>query len=260
MKIHFYGAAQDVTGSQYLLEVNGKRLLMECGMYQGRRQDTYERNLNFRFDIDSLDAVLLSHAHIDHSGNLPNLIKQGYEGSIYTSSATAKLADIMLRDSGHIQEDDAGFINKKRDLRDEAPIEPIYTLEDAARVGEHFKPLTYGELFEPIPGVQAHLEDAGHILGAAAIVLDIQEDGRTYRFWFSGDIGRFNLPLIKDPVFPKEADYVMMECTYGDSPKPNADEALSKLREVVLRTFNRGGKLIIPAFAVGQDAGIDLLF
>ena len=260
MKIHFYGAAQDVTGSQYLLEVNGKRLLMECGMYQGRRQDTYERNLNFRFDIDSLDAVLLSHAHIDHSGNLPNLIKQGYAGSIYTSSATAKLADIMLRDSGHIQEDDAGFINKKRDQRDEAPIEPIYNLEDAARVAEHFKPLTYGEMFEPIPGVQAHLEDAGHILGAAAIVLDIQEDGRTYRFWFSGDIGRFNLPLIKDPVFPKEADYVMMECTYGDSPKPNADEALSKLREVVLRTFNRGGKLIIPAFAVGRTQELIFCF
>ncbi len=260
MKIHFYGAAQDVTGSQYLLEVYGKRLLMECGMYQGRRQDTYERNLNFRFDIDSLDAVLLSHAHIDHSGNLPNLIKQGYEGSIYTSSATAKLADIMLRDSGHIQEDDAGFINKKRDQRDEAPIEPIYTLEDAARVAEHFKPLTYGELFEPIPGVQAHLEDAGHILGAAAIVLDIQENGRNYRFWFSGDIGRFNLPLIKDPVFPKEADYVMMECTYGDTPKPNADEALSKLREVVLRTFNRGGKLIIPAFAVGRTQELIFCF
>ncbi len=260
MKIHFYGAAQDVTGSQFLLEINGKRLLLECGMYQGHREDAYDRNLNFRFNIDSLDATILSHAHIDHSGNLPNLIKQGYEGPIYTSSATAKLADIMLRDSGHIQEDDAGFINKKRDQRDEAPIEPIYTLEDAARVAEHFKPLTYGEMFEPIPGVQAHLEDAGHILGAAAIVLDIQEDGRNYRFWFSGDIGRFNLPLIKDPVFPKDADYVMMECTYGDTPKPNADEAYGKLKEVVVRTFNRGGKVIIPAFAVGRTQELIFCF
>jgi metallo-beta-lactamase family protein len=252
MKIHFYGAAQDVTGSQYLLEINGKRLLMECGMYQGHRQDTYDRNLNFRFNIDSLDAAILSHAHIDHSGNLPNLIKQGYEGPIYTSSATAKLADIMLRDSGHIQEDDAGYINKKRDLRKEPPIDPIYTMEDAARTSDHFKAVTYGESFEPIPGVHAHLEDAGHILGSAAIVLDVQEDGREYRFWFSGDIGRYNLPLLKDPVFPKAADYVMMECTYGDSPKPNADEAYGKLKDMVLRTFNRGGKVIIPAFAVGR--------
>lgn len=252
MRIEFCGAVRDVTGSQYLVDVNGHRFLLECGMYQGHRADAYDRNLNFRYDIQSLESVILSHAHIDHSGNLPNLVKQGYKGLIYTSSATAALADVMLRDSGKIQESDAEYVNKKRAKCNEPPIEPLYTAEDAALVQKHFKPLSYNETFSPVPGVTAHLVDAGHILGSAAIVLDIQEGSRSYRFWFSGDIGRRNLPLIKDPILPDAADFLLMESTYGDTPKPNALEAYGALEEVVRRTFARGGKVIIPAFAVGR--------
>jgi metallo-beta-lactamase family protein len=252
MKIHFNGADQDVTGSQHLLEVNGQRLLLDCGLYQGHRSDSYERNLNFKFDVKSLDAVILSHAHIDHSGNLPNLVKQGYTGPIYTTPATAALADVMLRDSGHIQEDDAQYVNKKRNLRGEPPIEPLYTLADATEVAQYFNPMPYGQTFQPIKGVSAHLEDAGHILGSAAVVLDIQEDGRAYRFWFSGDIGRRDLPLINDPVLPTNADFLLMECTYGGTPKPSPEEANGALQDVLTRTFARGGKVIIPSFAVGR--------
>jgi metallo-beta-lactamase family protein len=252
MKIHFNGADQDVTGSQHLLEVNGQRLLLDCGLYQGHRSDSYERNLNFKFDVKSLDAVILSHAHIDHSGNLPNLVKQGYTGPIYTTPATAKLADVMLRDSGHIQEADAQYVNKKRNLRGEPPVEPLYTLADATEVAQYFNPVPYGQTFQPIRGVTAHLEDAGHILGSAAVVLDIQEDGRTFRFWFSGDIGRRDLPLINDPVLPTNADFLLMECTYGGTPKPSPEEANGALQDVLTRTFARGGKVIIPSFAVGR--------
>jgi metallo-beta-lactamase family protein len=260
MKIEFCGAAQDVTGSQYLVEINGHRFLMECGLYQGHRSDAYDRNCNFRFDIRTIEAAILSHAHIDHSGNLPNLVKQGYKGPIYTSAATAALADVMLRDSGHIQESDAEYVNKKRARRNEAPVEPIYTSRDAADVCQYFHPLSYNETFTPIPGVTAHLVDAGHILGSAAIVLDIQEDKRNYRFWFSGDIGRRNLPLIKDPILPDSADFVLMESTYGDAPKPNAQEAYGALEGIVRRTFSRGGKVIIPAFAVGRTQELIFAF
>lgn len=260
MKITFNGAARDVTGSQFLLEVNEKKLLLECGMYQGKRADAFQRNLNFHFNPRTVDAVILSHAHIDHSGDLPNLVKQGYEGPIYATEATAGLADIMLRDSGHIQEADAEYVNKKHHRRGEAPVEPLYTLEDAVAVLDQFQPLAYNQIFEPIPGVTAHLEDAGHILGSAAIVLDIEEDHRQYRFQFSGDIGRKNLPLINDPVYPKGVNILMMESTYGDIAKPNPQDALIELKLVVKRTFARGGKVIIPAFAVGRTQELIFAF
>ncbi len=256
MKIHFYGAAQTVTGSKYLLEIGGKRLLLECGFFQGRRADTYEKNLKFPFDPRSIDAVILSHAHIDHSGNLPNLIKSGYDGPIHATPATGMLADIMLQDSGHIQEYDVEYVNKKRAKKGEPPVEPIYTQEDAKQVAGHFVTHDYEQSFSPIPGVTAHLVDAGHILGSAAIVLDIQENGKPFRFWFSGDIGRDKLPLLKDPVLPDKPDYLMMECTYGDKPHSDPEDAYNEFREVVARTIKRGGKVIIPAFAVGRTQEI----
>ena len=252
MKIHFYGAAQTVTGSQYLIELNGKKLLLECGLFQGKRQESYDLNRKFRFDPRDLDAVILSHSHIDHSGNLPNLVKNGFSGPIYTTPASARLADVMLRDSGHIQEQDAIFINKKNAKRGERPVEPLYTADDAARVVDYFSPTPYYETFIPVDGVSAHLCDAGHILGASSVVLDIEEGGRSYRFWFSGDIGRDNLPLLNDPVLPVIPDYLMMECTYGDKVRDNPESAEKELGEVVLRTINRGGKVIIPAFSVGR--------
>jgi metallo-beta-lactamase family protein len=252
MKITFLGAAQTVTGSKYLLEVNGSQLLLECGLFQGRRKDFYERNQTFDFDVPGLDAVLLSHAHIDHSGNLPNLIKHGYAKPIYTTTATADLADVMLRDSGHIQEADIEFVNRKRDKRGEPPLEPLYTIADAEMVKDYFLPMDYNESFEPVPGVVARFFDAGHILGSASIVLDIEEKRRKFRLWFSGDIGRLNLPLMKDPVLPEKADYLIMESTYGDDDHDDPEQAYRELRDAVRRTFARGGKVIIPSFAVGR--------
>jgi metallo-beta-lactamase family protein len=252
MKIHFDGAAQTVTGSQHLLEINGKQLLLDCGLFQGKRKDFYDRNLKFKYNPASIDAVVLSHAHIDHSGNLPNLVKKGFSGPIYTTPATAMLADVMLRDAGHIQEADVVFVNKKRARQGEPPVEPLYTIEDAARVANYFKATEYDTPTEILPGVTLTLVEAGHIMGSAGIVLDIQENGRSYRLWFSGDIGRPNLPLIKDPVYPSNADYLMMECTYGDKPHSKPEDAFIEFRDVTQRTLNRGGKVIIPAFAVGR--------
>ena len=252
MEITFYGAAQTVTGSQHLLKVNGSRLLLECGLFQGRRKETYERNREFYYDPASVDAVLLSHAHIDHSGNLPHLVKKGYRGPIYATHATSHLANLMLIDSGHIHETDALYINRRRERRGEEPIEPLYTMEDAGQVAQYFVCYDYNEPFEPLPGVVARFVDAGHILGSAAIVLDIEENGQQKRFWFSGDIGRRDLPLIRDPVLPSQADTLLMECTYGDKPHSHPEEAFDELRRVVSRTVERGGKVIIPAFAVGR--------
>lgn len=252
MKIHFHGAAQTVTGSQHLIEVNGSRILLECGLFQGRRSETYERNQNHPFDPAKIDAVILSHAHIDHSGNLPHLVKDGFNGPIFATKATADLADVMLRDSGHIQEADAMFVNKKRAKRGEPPIEPLYTLEDAEQVASHFRPVDYDQSFEAAPGVTVRFVDAGHILGSAAVVLDIEENGRKVRLWFSGDIGRRKLPILRDPVLPDSADYLLMESTYGDKPHRDPDAAFHEFRDVVARTIKRDGKVIIPCFAVGR--------
>lgn len=252
MKIHFLGAAQTVTGSMYLLEINQSRLLLECGLYQGKRKESFTRNRTFPFSPEDIDAVILSHAHIDHSGNLPNLVKQGYMGPIYATYATAHLDNIMLMDSGYIHEKDAEYLNKKLLKQGKPPIEPLYTKEDAAKVAPLFSCVDYEEGFQPIPGVTAQLVDAGHILGSAAVVLDIQEDDRAFRLWFSGDIGREGLLLINDPVLPQKADYLIMECTYGDTKKRDPEEAFEELKEVTRRTIQRKGRVIIPSFAVGR--------
>jgi metallo-beta-lactamase family protein len=247
-----------------LLEVNDCQVLLECGLYQGRREDTYQRNQNFPFDPAKLDAVILSHAHIDHSGNLPNLVKCGYNGPIHATSATAHLANIMLLDSAHVQEVDAEYVNKKHAKHGLPPVEPLYTVTDASLVAQHFATVDYDEPFEAAPGLMVTLVDAGHILGSAAVVMDIEENRsgvrRKQRLWFSGDIGRRDLPLLRDPVLPRQADWMIMECTYGDKPHSDPRQAVDELCQVVNRTVKRGGKLIIPAFAVGrtQDLIYDL--
>jgi metallo-beta-lactamase family protein len=252
MKISFYGAARTVTGSQHLIDINGQRLLLECGFFQGPRKESYERNLNFPFDPKSVDAVILSHAHIDHSGNLPNLVRQGFRGKIFATDATAHLSNIMLLDSGHIQESDAAYLNKK-DRRQSFPqVEPLYTMEDAGRVAQYFQPVDYETGFAPVPGVQARFFEAGHILGSAGLLLEMEEGGRRVRVWFSGDIGRRDLPLLRDPVLPEPVDHLIMECTYGDKLHDDPQAAYDELRKVVSRTAQRGGKIIIPAFAVGR--------
>ena len=252
MRISFHGAAQTVTGSQHLLEVNGHRLLLDCGLYQGRRKDTYARNLNFAYDPSTIDAVILSHAHIDHAGNLPNLVKNGYDGPIHATHATVDLAAIMLADSGHIQESDAAWVNKKRARRGEAPIEPLYTEIDARHAVDLFRGVNYDEEFEVIPGVVACFVEAGHILGSASVSLQIEENGKKTHFWFSGDIGRYKLPLLRDPIMPENVDYLLMESTYGDKPHNDPTQAFDEFEEIVARTIKRGGKVIIPAFAVGR--------
>lgn len=252
MQIGFHGAAQTVTGSRHLIRINGKQVLLDCGLYQGRRKKTYERNLNFPFPPSSIDAVILSHAHIDHCGNLPNLVRQGFEGPIHATRATAHLTDIMMRDSGHIQEDDVEFLNKRRARKGKPPVEPLYTIADAARTAEQLTHQEYDSPFEVVPGAVATLVDAGHILGSAGVILELEEGGRQVRLMFSGDIGRKDLPILRDPVFPSKVDYLIMECTYGDRSHEPPERAYNDLRDVVTRTVERGGKVVIPAFAVGR--------
>ena len=219
MKIHFHGAAQTVTGSAHYIEVNGHKLLLDCGLFQGRRAEARKINREFRFPPHEIDAVILSHAHIDHSGNLPNLVKSGYGGAIHATSATEDLSNVMLLDSGHIQEYDAQWVNKKRARKGEPPIEPLYTQEDAAAIADHFVTQSLEAPFEPIPGVIATFHEAGHILGSAAIRLQVDEGGgKKTSLWFSGDVGRPHLPIIRDPKLPFDSDYLIMECTYGDRP------------------------------------------
>ncbi len=226
--------------------------MLECGLFQGRRSEAYEQNRNFKFDPQKIQAVILSHAHFDHSGNLPSLVLSGYDGPIYTTTATTRLGEVMLADSGHIQEEDARYVNKKRAKRGEIPVEPLYTQQDAERAVQQFYPMRYEDPFEPVPGVTARLIDAGHILGSAAICLDVKENGKAFRFWFSGDIGRPNLPIIPDPILPEAVEYLMMECTYGDKPHRDPGEAYVEFRDVIQRTIKRHGKVIVPAFAVGR--------
>lgn len=252
MKLHFHGAAQTVTGSLHLLEVNGSKLLIDCGLFQGPRKESFDRNRNFPFNPSEIDAVLLTHAHIDHSGNLPNLVLQGFEGPIYCTPATAELAHIMLLDSGHIHEKQAEAVSWRNEQKGLPPVDPLYTQEDAAQVKPLLKEIDYDNPFEPVPGVEARLVEAGHILGSAAIPLEVEEKGRKTRLWFSGDIGRRNLPIIRDPVMPERVDALIMESTYGDKPHRNPEVAYQEMKTVINRTLNRGGKIIIPSFAVGR--------
>ncbi len=253
MKINFYGAARTVTGSQFVLEANGKRLLIDCGMYQGKRAEMYTRNQNFRFDPRSVDAVILTHAHIDHSGNLPNLVKNGYEGPVYSTPASCDLADLMLQDSAHIQESDAEYVNKKRASRGEPPVEPLYTAKDAEEAAKYLRDKNYDEYFSPIPGVVARLRDAGHILGSASIEMEVEEKGKKKRLWFSGDIGRRKLHLLRDPILPEgEIDYMIMESTYGDKLHRDPSLAYEEFYQMVMQTIKKRGKVIVPAFAVGR--------
>jgi metallo-beta-lactamase family protein len=196
--------------------------------------------------------VILSHAHIDHCGNLPNLVKQGFTGQIYTTPASAYLASIMLADSARIQEADIFFANKYGRARGEDLVEPLYTQRDAERVSELLQGIPYGQSFSPVNGVEIQFADAGHILGSAAVDLQIEEKGRKLRVWFSGDIGRRKLPILRDPVLPYAADFLIMESTYGDQSHGNPEMAFAELLDVVKRTVERGGRLIIPAFAVGR--------
>ncbi len=252
MKIKFCGAAGTTTGSQHLLEVNGQRILLDCGLYQGHRKDAYERNKHFLFDPAELDAMVLSHAHIDHSGNLPNLCKQGYRGNIYATFATRDLCQIMLADSAHIQESDIDWLNKKRKKRGESLLEPLYRAEDAETCMRSFVTLGYHRPMPVARGVTLTFIDAGHILGAAQVQLDIEEEstGRNFRLLFSGDVGRGENELLRDPEVPKDVDYLIMESTYGGREHEKAPDATDSLAAIIGEAMKRKGKIIIPSFAV----------
>jgi metallo-beta-lactamase family protein len=254
MKITFHGAARTVTGTQHLIEVNGQRILLDCGLYQGPRREAFERNRNLPFDAGAVDAMVLSHAHIDHSGNIPNLVKSGFQGDIFCTFATRDLCSTMLLDSAHIQEMDAQFVNKKRARKNEPPVQPIYTTEDALNCLDFFNAIGYRREREILPGITVKFLDAGHMLGSAVVILNIEDRdaGRDVRLVFSGDLGRKGIPIIRDPEMVDHADVLILESTYGNREHEKFDDSEKRLEKIVRETYRRGGAVIIPSFAVGR--------
>lgn len=248
MEITFAGAAREVTGSCHLLHVNGKTVALDCGMFQGKRSESAEKNRALPVPIGELDAVVLSHAHIDHSGRLPFLMAQGYSRTIWATPATRDLCAVMLADSAHIQEKDAEFLARRR----KDYIEPLYGMRHVTRTMELMVGVPYNKPFDVVPGVTGMYVDAGHILGSASVILDCTENGVSKRLVFSGDIGRSGLAIIRDPVPPVRADAVIMESTYGNRDHDSVAGARARLAEVIRETASRGGRILIPAFAVGR--------
>jgi metallo-beta-lactamase family protein len=251
LQVTFWGAARTVTGSMHLIEVNGKKILLDCGLYQGKRSDARQRNSTFPFRPSEIHSVVLSHAHIDHSGNLPNLVRQGFSGPIYCTPATHDLTAVMLADSAKIQEEDAEYLNRHRP-KGEKPVEPLYTREDAQRCAKQFYSIPYDRPGEVGVGVQVHFLDAGHLLGSAIVALRIQTGGREHIITFTGDLGRRGLPILRDPSPVPPAELLISESTYGGKTHPPVGELAGGLEEVVKRTFSRGGKVLIPAFSLGR--------
>ncbi|HSR32938.1 MAG TPA: MBL fold metallo-hydrolase [Anaerolineae bacterium] len=252
MKLEFLGAVRTVTGSMHLLTVNGSRILLDCGLFQGKRKESYERNHNLPFDAQTIDTVILSHAHIDHSGNIPTLVKSGFQGNIYATPATRDLCSAMLRDSGHIQEYDAYYVNKKSAKKGLPPIEPLYTVEDAANSIQNFISVGYDRPLPVAPGATLTFRDAGHILGSAIVQLNIEEDGLRNKLVFTGDLGRRGMPILRDPEPVEGVDHLIIESTYGDRLHDPIEAAEKTLRRVIVDTYRRGGKVIVPAFSVGR--------
>ena len=234
----------------HVLEIAGRRILLDCGLFQGRRREAEERNRYLPFDARGIDAMVLSHAHVDHCGNIPTLVNQGYRGPIYTTHATHDLCAIMLRDSGRIHERDAEWYNKKVRHRHEPEQYPLYTEEDAVAAMHYFVGIDYGARVPLAPGLTLELRDAGHVLGSSMVLLDIGENGRRRRICFTGDLGRRQMPLTRDPAQVEDIEVLIMESTYGDRLHDPVPRMKTALREVVVRTVARGGKVLIPAFAL----------
>jgi metallo-beta-lactamase family protein len=264
LKLTFWGAAGQVTGSMHLVEAAATRLLLDCGMNQGRRKESDAKNRTLPVSGSSIDAVVLSHAHIDHSGNLPTLVKDGFAGPIYSTPATVDLCNWMLRDTAHIQEHDAEFLNRRHDHRKAAGLEnghviPLYTMADAERTIPLFRQVGYHEPYQLAPGLSYTAYDAGHILGSSSVILEDTTLGAPVRLAFSGDVGRPGLPIIRDPERLPHADYLILESTYGGRLHKNVGHVVNKLSDVVNRTAGRGGRIIVPAFAVGRVQQLVLL-
>jgi metallo-beta-lactamase family protein len=256
-KIRFHGAAREVTGSLHLLETNGHTIALDCGLFQGKRADALAKNRALPHESRQIDAIILSHAHIDHCGRLPLLVKQGFSGPIFCTGPTRDLASIMLVDSAHVQEEDALYWNKKRVKKGDPPIEPLYTQDDAARVAPLFRGQALGETFDVAPGVRATFHEAGHMLGSAGVKLELDTGGsRPTTLVFTGDLGRPNLPILNDPVALPHCDYLLTESTYGGRVNEDPKDIHERFAAVINETVAHGGKLIVPSFAVGRSQAL----
>jgi metallo-beta-lactamase family protein len=252
MDITFAGAAREVTGSCHLVRVDGRTVALDCGMFQGQRAESNRKNRLLPAPVESIDALVLSHAHIDHSGRIPFLVRNGFSGPIYCTPATRDLMAYMLQDSANIQVRDAEHLAR----RGKGFVEPLYDTRDVSRTMEQVISIPYGRAFDVVPGITATFVDAGHILGSASVILDCLESGVERRLVFSGDIGRWHLPIIRDPVIPEKADAVIMESTYGNRDHAPPEDARARLASIVSETAARGGRVMIPAFAVGRTQEI----
>ncbi len=259
MKIKFCGAARTVTGSQHLLEINRKKILLDCGMFQGKREESFKMNRKFLFEPEELHSVILSHAHIDHSGNLPTLSRKGFNGNVYSTAATRDLCSIMLQDSAYIQERDVKYVNKRRKKKGEILFNPLYTIDNVRDIMRKFKSMPYGRKFYA-EGFDNKLAitfyDAGHILGSSTIRLDIKENGKSIKLGFTGDLGRYNLPILKDPEFMGDVDFLISESTYGGRLHDKAEMMEKQLETFMNEAIARNGKIIVPAFSVGRTQEI----
>ncbi|TAH43704.1 MAG: MBL fold metallo-hydrolase [Bacteroidetes bacterium] len=258
MTITFHGAARTVTGSKHLITLNdGRQILLDCGFFQGRGADTDSLNRHFGFDPSKIDFLILSHAHIDHSGNIPNLVKQGFEGKIICTAATRDLCAIMLADSAHIQEYDVKYLNKKRERQNKAALKPIYTIKDVAEAMNFFHTIPFNKVNKIDDGIQLEFSHSGHILGAAGVNLTITEKNHTKRIFFTGDIGRPNDKILKRPQAFHQTDYLICESTYGNRLHDDPEKTEKRLLEIVTETcVTNRGKLIIPAFSLGRTQEI----
>ncbi len=256
MKLTFYGAAQEVTGSSHMLSVNGSNVLLDCGLFQGRRKEAFEKNRNLHVDPAEIDLILLSHAHMDHSGNIPTLVKQGFTGPIYCTDATADLCRIMFRDCAYIQTKDVEYVNKKRIRQGKNPFEPLYTIEDADKAAAQIRSIPYRQEFEPAANLKVKFYDAGHILGSAFTEIIFKNNGSTRKLMFTGDIGRRDIPILRNPEPVKEIDYLITESTYGDRRHQDIGNTKYELQRVVNTICRTKGKLIIPAFSIGRTQHI----
>ena len=251
MKISFHGAAGEVTGSQHLIECGDLKILLDCGLFQGHRSECRRKNEHFNYRPETLDLVILSHAHIDHCGNLPSLYKQGYRGPVYCTDPTADVADIMLRDSLNIQLEDARYLNRHRD-RGEPPIAPLYEDRDVRGIIKQFEPFDYQHWHQPFPQLRLRFREAGHILGSAITEMEFEDKGETKRLVFTGDLGRRNLPLLRDPELVNGCDILITESTYGNRIHVPPSDLKSELARIIKEAVRVGGRVIIPAFSLGR--------
>lgn len=256
MNITFLGATKTVTGSNFLVEGAGKKFLVDCGMYQGKAEEELENEAPFLFDVHDIDFMLLTHAHIDHSGRIPKLYNEGYRNPIYATKATCDLCSIMLPDSGHIQEMENEWKNKKRVRKGKKPVPPLYTAEEAMKCLEVFKSVKYDEIIEIDENIHVRYNDAGHMLGSSIIEVWIKEDGKETKTVFSGDLGNNDIPLLDAPTMIEDADYLVMESTYGDRLHVGTNDKAQMFLDIVSETIDNGGTVVIPSFAVGRTQEI----